>query len=92
MMEILHKTLNDHIALPKRPAAGRKRRAQKSPRMQATLPPNEHKAVRWELGDRHKTSSKESEKRETRETMSTAKSPRCLAGVKDDNGKSSTFF
>ena len=30
-MEILHKTLNDHIALPKRPAAGRKRRAQKSP-------------------------------------------------------------
>ena len=40
-------------------------------------------------GARSKTRRASAEKKET---MSTAKSPRCLAEVKDDNGKSSTFL
>ena len=58
--------LNDLVALPKRPAAGRQRGQHKhrSRRTtsteavaQAPLPPDEHKAVRWEGGDRRKTST-----------------------------------
>ena len=56
--------LNNLVVLLKRPAAGQRRTAiQKSPR-RSPLPPDEYKAVRWEGGDRRKTSSsKQGEKR-----------------------------
>ena len=77
---------------PRRPAAGRTEDA-----AQAALPPDKHKAVRtstkpsggrWALGANPRSRDREAEKG----SMSTAKSPRCLAGVKDDNGKSSAFL
>ena len=43
---------------------------------------------RWALGANPRSRDREAEKG----SMSTAKSPRCLAGVKDDNGKSSAFL
>ena len=73
-VELLDKKAID--SQTKHPAAGHQ--THRAP--QATLPLHEHKAVRWEGGRRPTADSTDNGKKEHGEA-------RCLAGVKDDNGK-----